>query len=133
VGLILDTSFVIAYERERRRGKPGTVEEFLSTNLGETLYIPFTVAGELACGKTSASFIAWQELCRPFRMLPWSVDIAWQYGEIYRRLQSRGTLIGANDLWIAATAITHKMALVTGNTGEFHRVDGLTVIPFKKD
>jgi len=58
------------------------------------------------------------------------MDVAWQYGEIYRRLQSTGTLIGANDMWIAATALVYGKGLVTRNISEFQRVAGLTVVPF---
>jgi tRNA(fMet)-specific endonuclease VapC len=133
VGLILDTSFVIAFERERHRGGHGVAAAFLSSRTAETLYITFTVAGELAAGKTAANFRNWQLLCAPFKMLPWTMEIAWQYGELYRRLQSTGTLIGANDLWIAATALVHRMDLVTGNVGEFRRVNGLNVIPFQRN
>lgn len=133
MGLILDTSFVIAFERERHRGGRGAADAFLSLRAGETLYITFTVAGELAAGRTAADFRNWQQLCRPFKMLPWTMEIAWQYGELYRRLQSTGTLIGANDLWIASTALVNRMDLVTGNVSEFARVSGLNVIPFRHD
>ena len=58
------------------------------------------------------------------------MEISWQYGEMYRRLQVKGTLIGINDLWIAATALVYDMAVVTNNVAEFRRVEGLTVIPY---
>ena len=130
MGLILDTSFVVAAERESRRGTPGAIDTFLVAHPGETFAITFTVAGELACGRTASGLHDWQRLCRPYRVLPWSIDISWQYGEIYRRLQSTGQLIGTNDLWIAATALVHGMGVVTSNTREFQRVTGLKVIPF---
>jgi tRNA(fMet)-specific endonuclease VapC len=37
----------------------------------------------------------------------------------------RGEIIGSNDLWIAATVLTHGAILVTNNTGEFSRVPDL--------
>ena len=52
-----------------------------------------------------------------------------QYGEIYRVLVAKGQLIGANDLWIAATALTHRKGVVTNNVDEFSRALGLTVVP----
>jgi tRNA(fMet)-specific endonuclease VapC len=55
------------------------------------------------------------------------MEIAWQYGEIYRQLSGQGKLIGANDLWIAATAIAHGFGLVTSNQSELSRVPGLQV------
>jgi len=130
VGLILDTSFVVIAEREARRGVPGAADAFLAAREQETFVITFTVAGELACGRSVAALRDWRRLCRPYPVLPWTMEVAWQYGEIYRNLQSKGNLIGANDLWIAATALVHSMGVVTRNTGEFQRVAGLTVIAF---
>jgi len=130
VGLILDTSFVIAAEREGRRGVPGAVDAFLAGRGQETFVITFTVAGELACGRSAPAMRDWKQLCKPYPVLPWTMDVAWQYGEIYRDLQSPGRLIGANDLWIAATALVYRMGVVTSNLSEFQRIAGLTVVPF---
>ena len=54
-------------------------------------------------------------------------DVFWQYGGIYRALAAEGQRIGANDLWIAATALVHGMGVVTNNVDEFSRVPGLMV------
>ncbi|MBT8396938.1 MAG: type II toxin-antitoxin system VapC family toxin [Gemmatimonadetes bacterium] len=58
-----------------------------------------------------------------------SPDLAtgWAYGQTFRYLKHNGLLIGANDLWIAATAIGHDFPLVTRNTDHFRRVPGLRV------
>ena len=56
--------------------------------------------------------------------------VSWQYGELYRVLAAEGTLIGTNDLWIAATALVHGMDVVTANLAEFRRVPGLGVIGY---
>ena len=58
------------------------------------------------------------------------MEIAWHYGEIYRALAAKGQLIGANDLWIAATALAHGFGVVTNNHDEFSRVPGLAVETF---
>ena len=50
-----------------------------------------------------------------------------QYGKIRPHLQSSGTPIGNNDLWIAAHALAKKLILVTNNLAEFKRVPGLRV------
>lgn len=47
------------------------------------------------------------------------------YGRIRHDLESRGLVIGANDLLIAAIALVHDLTLVTHNTNEFSRVAGL--------
>ena len=130
MGLILDTSFVVIAEREGRRGVPGAADAFFAARGEETFVITFTVAGELACGRLAAALGDWQRLCRPYPVLPWTMEVAWQYGEIYRQLQSSGKLIGTNDMWIAATALVHKMGVVTRNISGFQRVAGLIVVPF---
>jgi tRNA(fMet)-specific endonuclease VapC len=130
MGLILDTCFVVAVEREARRGQPGPAMAFLEKHPAETLAIPFTVAGELACGQSASARRAWELLCRPYPVLPWTKEIAWQYGEIYRALAARSELIGANDMWIAATALAQGLPVVTNNVSEFSRVPGLSVKSF---
>ena len=47
------------------------------------------------------------------------------YATQFTRLKTAGTPIGANDLWIACHALATGAMLVTHNTREFERVDGL--------
>lgn len=49
------------------------------------------------------------------------------YGDIRAELETNGTPIGANDLWIAAHARAAKLTVVTHNLSEFKRVPGLHV------
>ena len=130
MGLIVDTNFVISMEREAKKPGPRRAEAFLEKHAKEQFFMPFTVAGELACGRSAADKLTWKRLCSPFALLPWTPDVLWQYGELYRHLQSGGNLIGTNDLWIAATALVHDMALVTNNGDEFRRVPGLVVLEY---
>ena len=52
-------------------------------------------------------------------------DTALHYAEIRADLKRRGAMIGANDLFIAAHARALGLTLVTNNTAEFGRVEGL--------
>jgi tRNA(fMet)-specific endonuclease VapC len=54
-------------------------------------------------------------------------EAALHYAQIRAELKVRGTMIGANDLFIAAHARSQGMILVTNNTREFRRVPHLTV------
>lgn len=130
MGLILDTSFVVAAERGARRGVLGRPAVFLSQHPQATFFITFTVAGELACGQSASARRDWERLCRPYPILPWTMEVAWQYGEIYRALAAKGQLIGSNDMWIAATALANGFGIVTSNRAEFARVPGLVVETF---
>ncbi len=128
--LILDTSFVVALERERKRGQAGPAKTFLRDHLEDHFFITFTVAGELACGRSAAAKYHWQRLCRPFPILPWNPGISWIYGEIYRHLQEKGTVIGSNDLWIAATALSKDFCLVSNNLRDFRKIPQLKTLRF---
>ena len=44
------------------------------------------------------------------------------YGTIRAELESKGEMIGNNDLWIAAHAVAAGLTLVTNNEREFRRV-----------
>lgn len=50
------------------------------------------------------------------------------HADVWAQLAAKGQLIGAHDLWIAATALAHGMDLATGNAGELGRVPGLGLI-----
>jgi tRNA(fMet)-specific endonuclease VapC len=62
-----------------------------------------------------------------FDSLPFDDDSAEHYARIRADLVGKGTPIGSNDLLIAAIALSHHLILVTHNTNEFERVDGLQI------
>jgi tRNA(fMet)-specific endonuclease VapC len=62
------------------------------------------------------------------RALEITEQIARVHSDIWAQLAARGEVVGAHDLWIAATALAHGMGLATGNTREFNRVPGLRLI-----
>ena len=49
------------------------------------------------------------------------------YGRVRAQLARQGALIGPNDLLIASIALANEATLVTHNTAEFKRVDGLQI------
>ncbi len=57
--------------------------------------------------------------------VPFDEDAAAHYAEIRANLKRRGAMIGANDLFIAAHARALDLTLITNNTAEFERVEGL--------
>ena len=59
------------------------------------------------------------------QVLDYPAAAALDYGEIRGQLKIRGTLIGPNDLLIAAHARCLGLTLVTNNIREFSRVPGL--------
>ncbi|MBQ3346267.1 MAG: type II toxin-antitoxin system VapC family toxin [Synergistaceae bacterium] len=59
--------------------------------------------------------------------MPFGENEADIYGQIRADLERKGQLIGNNDMLIAATALTHNATLITNNTQEFSRIDGLNL------
>lgn len=60
-----------------------------------------------------------------FISLPFDDQAAEIYGTIRADLERKGTPIGVYDLQIAAIALANRLILVTHNTREFSRVQGL--------
>ena len=63
----------------------------------------------------------------PFGRLPFSGDAVEHYASIRVDLERAGSMIGPNDLLIAATARAVGAVMVTANRAEFSRVPGLVV------
>ncbi len=49
------------------------------------------------------------------------------YADVRSKLEKKGQIIGANDLFICAHTLSKNAILVTNNTKEFERVDGLVL------
>jgi tRNA(fMet)-specific endonuclease VapC len=61
-------------------------------------------------------------------VLPWDSYAIDKTVEIRKELARRGTPIGQNDAAIAGHALSSNSILVTNNTREFSRVDGLQIV-----
>ncbi len=129
-GLILETTFLVDLERELTKGIPGPAQTFLEKHPNQHLYLAFTIAGELAAGVPVDERPRWLSLISPFEVLPSTDEVAWTYGQVFRYLKTNGLLIGANDLWIAASAVAFDKGLVTRNERDFRRVPGLRVVTY---
>ena len=123
--LAVDTSAVISLFR----GQKEALEHF---NQAQEVWMPVTVLGELYCGLRKCNNPEKERLkigdLRE-RCLIVGVDegTAIRYAEIYSNLEEQGTMIPLNDIWIAAFAVRHEMALLARD-GHFERIDGLNLI-----
>jgi len=70
---------------------------------------------------------ALDEYLRHVEVLDFSDEAALHYAQIRAAPKAHGTMIGANDLFIAAHARSLKITLVTNNTREFGRVQDLNI------
>jgi predicted nucleic acid-binding protein len=129
-GLILETTFLIDLERELDKGEQGPTQNFLAAHETDSLFTTFTVAGEMAAGFSIDARTRWEQYIEPFKVLPCTTDVCWQYGQTFIYLQANGMLIAANDLWIAATALAFQKPIVTRNQRHYGRVPGLKLLTY---
>ena len=101
-------------------------------NLQRECLISQVVLGELEFGVFNSgehyqarNRVALDDFLSNVLIAPISNEVAREYGRIRARLKQQGTLIGPNDLWIAAHAVCLGLPLVTANTREFMRVENL--------
>lgn len=95
------------------------------------------VEGELYTGARKYGNVARRtatldEMLAIYPSLPFDSNCVPQYARIRDHLEREGSRIGANDLLIAAIALTHGLTVVTNNTDEFNRVPGLCVEDWSK-
>jgi tRNA(fMet)-specific endonuclease VapC len=87
------------------------------------------VAAELAFGVEKSSRPDTKDQLMLFlsglQVLPWTDAAIWHYARHRRLLKEAGTPIGDMDLLIASHALAEGLTLVTNNTREFERIEGL--------
>lgn len=129
--MILDSDVLIRHERT------GGTDFFAPYAAYENAYISAITVSELLLGvhladspKSRSRRLAFVEaLLNLLPIFDVTAETARVHAEIHASLRKRGALIGAHDLIVAATAIQHGCAVLTGNYREFNRVPELEVIP----
>ena len=125
---MLDTNMIVYAER---RNPACVLERLLAHDPSEICISAITMA-ELEYGISHSSHPAQNRTAillflSGITILPFDADAAYEYGLIRQELGSQGMLIGGNDMLIAAHAKSMDLILVTHNTREFSRVNGLTL------
>lgn len=119
--LLLDTSALIELEHELAQPRVGPVRVYLGENKREALACATITVGELASGADEESV---RFFLRRLRKITLTEAVAYRAGLLDRQLMKRGSRLGENDNWIAATALHHSATLVYVD-GDFQRVPGL--------
>jgi len=106
---------------ERLRFIPRTQVRLSSVVKAELLY------GARKSGRIAENLRLLERFFETIASLPFDDRCAEEYGVLRNDLERAGTLIGPNDLLIAASARAHGAVLVTNNLREFSRVPDLRI------
>ena len=125
---LLDTNICI-YIRQKQ--PEAVLRRFRKLRPGEAALSVITY-GELLYGAAKSkqrpmALARLQELVHVLPAIALPEAAAEVYGSIRADLESKGEMIGNNELWIAAHALAAGLTLVTNNEKEFRRVRGLKV------
>ena len=128
--LMVDTCFLIDYQREVKAKRRGAVATFLGAHSGERLQISPVAWGEFLAGfpREDDEFVGFVR--DRIEMVSLDFEVSSIYRGVYRHLKANGNLIGANDLWIASHALAREQALVSRNTSDFSRIPELRLIEY---
>ncbi len=114
------------------RNKPITIKEKLKeVEKGHTVALSSIVVSELMYGATKKGSPKLLKIVSVFVdnfvIYDYAKASAQSYADIRTDLEKKGKIIGANDLLIAAHALSLGAVLVTNNTKEFERVEKLVL------
>jgi tRNA(fMet)-specific endonuclease VapC len=132
MGLILDSNVLIQAERNSRINQFAQFADYgnacISAITVSELLVGVHLTNSEARQNQRKAFV--EGVLTLFPVLEFSAASARIHAELHASLRKKGEIIGAHDLIIAATALQHGFAVLTGNIREFNRISGLTVLPF---
>ena len=128
MGVLIDTSVLVAFERgdldADRVIQPDEQYAMSVVSAGELLHGVLRATGRRAQVRSTDV----ERVLSTLRVLPVDVPVARAYAHASAALAITGTVVDANDLWIAATALASGMEMLALD-GDFERIPGLVVLP----
>ena len=118
---VFEWTFGLSKRRDRLLATPTEEVTVCSIVKSELFY------GALRSNDPGRTLERQQAFLSRFVSLPFEDESALIAGQIRSKLASVGTPIGSYDLQIAAIALANNLILVTHNTREFERVNGLQI------
>lgn len=129
MALLIDTDLLV--DLERGVGAPaverllGDEERAISViTVSELLHGALRASG--ARGVRRRAFV--EHLLAGIQAIPITEPVARVHADVWVDVAQRGQVIGAYDLWIAATALAHGLGVATRNVEDVGRVSGLRVL-----
>jgi tRNA(fMet)-specific endonuclease VapC len=131
VGTLIDSSVLIAAERRAL-----DLDAAMAAHAEEPVAIAAITASELLHGVSRAATQAQRQRREAFvegllavlPVLPFDLVTARIHASLWARLAAKGTIVGAHDLLIAATAIAAGYRVSTRDRRSFGAIPGLEVV-----
>jgi tRNA(fMet)-specific endonuclease VapC len=125
---LLDTNICI-YIIKR---KPLEVLRILKKKSPKEIFISSITVAELEYGVAKSLYpeknkVALIEFLSLFNIVNFDDRDAVEFGVIKSKLEKSGKIIGPKDLLLSAQAKSRKLTLVTNNSREFERIEGLRI------
>jgi tRNA(fMet)-specific endonuclease VapC len=124
---LLDTNIAIFVIRQRPPGALAVFNQQAGRMALSAISLAELLHGAEKSSRPSANLAVVEDFCSRLDVLPYGAKAAQHYGQIRTALEQAGTLIGVNDLHIAAHARSEGLVVVTNNRREFDRVPALQV------
>ena len=126
MAVLIDTSLLIDRERSGRLANRLSHEDVAISviTVSELLQCVERASGDQRIRRQAVV----EQILSAFEPIPITTAVARVHAGIWADLATRGRMIGAHDLWIAATAVAHGFSVATLNRDEFGRVPGLRIV-----
>jgi len=122
---MVDSTILIDYFRKTDKANSKLISHFRNY---DRLYISSVTEFEVINGATKAHLQFWDGMLTRFTVLDFDSSTARQAAEIVAQLKTKRKTIDKPDLFIAATAVVHGLALDTLNVKHFAHIDSLTLL-----
>jgi predicted nucleic acid-binding protein len=119
--LLIDTSVLIDHLRKSQKDQT----TFYQLTFHYDYNISAITAFEFSVGTTPRNRQFIEALTANIPILPFDSTCVQNAVEIYHNLKIRNQLISLPDIFIAATALTHNLQLLTLNQKHFERIENL--------
>ena len=125
---LLDTNTCIIYLKGRNLNLKQRLEAVPISEIAVCSIVKAELCfGAMKSANPERNFALQQAFLKQFVSLPFDDLAATTFGVMRSQLETKGTPIGAYDLQIAAISLVNNLILVTHNSREFGRVNGLQV------
>jgi tRNA(fMet)-specific endonuclease VapC len=122
---MLDTNLCIRVLRDR----PETLRQRFNREADglciSTIVLTELLHGAAKSARPEQNRLEVERFASRLEVLPFDLEAAGHAAEIRAKLERQGQSIGGYDVLIAGHARSRGLIVVTGNLGEFNRVDGL--------